>query len=305
MTKDQGQNTISPRRRKLDIALCAVLALAAGVWMAWKYPGVRAQRRAVAAVRAYGGWVHYDDEYSDGALSDRPLGGTSWLPTILGEQYFQQVVYVNLAREVMWIRRQENGNVRPADDVLAALEPLHGLKQLELKGTQATDEGLMHLRGLTGLERLYLRGVTEVTDAGAVHLAGLKRLEFLHLTRSRMTDAGLAYLRGLTRLRFLTLQDGHFSDAGLAHLAGLKELRRLYLGFGDGRITDAGLAHLTSLTALEVLDLQESVVTDEGLMQLAALPRLQQLWISEENGRITPEGIARLRAARAGVLTIR
>ncbi len=297
---------ISSTRRKFDLALVGVLVLVTGVGMAWKVPRARAQRRAIEAVKAYGGWVHYDDEYFDGkVLPETPPREARWLRETLGEEYFQNVVCVSLGREFAVFRRRDNPNVGPAADVLATLEPLHELKQLELKGTQATDEGLKHLRGLTRLERLFLRGVTDVSDAGAAHLAGLKDLKLLHLTGSRITDAGLAHLRGLARLESLTLQDGHFSDAGLAHLGGLKHLKRLYLGLGDGRITDAGLAHLKGLTALEVLDLQESLVTDEGLMQLSALPRLQALWISEENGLISPEGIARLRAARPGTLWIR
>jgi len=297
---------ISARRRKIDLGLAVVLVLAAGGWIAWKVHRARVERRAIAAVKAYGGWVHFDTQYVDGRLvAGSPPQQPEWLRAAIGDEYFLTVAHVSLARESALYQRQDNPNVTPADAVLAALEPLAGLKQLELKGTQATDEGLKHLRGMPGLERLILRGVTEVTDAGAAHLAGLKNLRFLHLTRSRMTDAGLAHLHGLTRLEHLTLQDNGFSDAGLAHLARLKHLRRLYLGLGHGRITDAGLAHLQGLTALEVLDLQTTLVTDAGLMQLAGLPKLHELWISEETGLITPHGIARLRAARRGAIAIR
>jgi hypothetical protein len=297
---------ISSRRRKIDLALVAMLVLAAGGWIAWKVFRSRAQRTAALAVKAYGGWVHYDNQYFDGRLvAESPPREPTWLRRTVGDDYLRTVVHVSLARESVFYGRQDNPNARPADDVLAALESLDGLKSLELKGTQATDLGLKHLRGMTGLERLILRSVTEVSDAGAAHLAGLKHLRFLHLTKSRMTDAGLASLRGLNRLEHLNLQENHFSDAGLVHLGGLKNLKRLYLGLGDGRITDAGLVHLKGLTALNVLDLQSTLVTDAGLLQLAALPRLQELWLSEENGLVTPQGIARLKAARPGVLGIR
>ncbi len=49
-----------------------------------------------------------------------------------------------------------------------------------LDGTQVTDAGLVHLKGLTKLVRLDLQD-TQVTDAGLVHLRGLTKLERLVL----------------------------------------------------------------------------------------------------------------------------
>ena len=47
-----------------------------------------------------------------------------------------------------------------------------------IHNTQVTDNGLMHLKGLTKLEYLSLDG-TKVTDAGLENLKGMRELKFL------------------------------------------------------------------------------------------------------------------------------
>ena len=59
---------------------------------------------------------------------------------------------------------------------------------------QITDEGLVHLEGLTNLETLYLND-TQVTDAGLVHLKGLTKLEWLDLRNTEVTDKGVKKLQ--------------------------------------------------------------------------------------------------------------
>ena len=66
-----------------------------------------------------------------------------------------------------------------------------------LDGTQVTDAGLEHLKGLTRLQSLDLSG-TQVTDAGLEHLKGLTQLQWLSLEGTQVTDAGLEHLKGLT-----------------------------------------------------------------------------------------------------------
>jgi hypothetical protein len=97
----------------------------------------KGQRRSVAAVAALRGQVTY------AAPSAQPRRGASkafprppflrhWLP----RDYFDAVLWVSL-----------NGN-------------------------QVTDAGLMHLRGMKGLQQLYLDD-TQITDAGLANLHGL------------------------------------------------------------------------------------------------------------------------------------
>jgi Leucine-rich repeat (LRR) protein len=75
---------------------------------------------------------------------------------------------------------------------------LPGEKGLELeralRGQPLTDAGLVHLKGLTSLQRLTLSG-TKVTDAGLVHLKGLTSLKMLSLQKTKVTDAGVKDLQ--------------------------------------------------------------------------------------------------------------
>ena len=96
-------------------------------------------------------------------------------------------------------------------------EALAGLRSLNLGGTDVTDAGLAHLRGLEKLSSLDLR-VTVVTDAGLARLASLKGLESLNLSATKVSDAGLAHLKGLATLHSLNLNGTGVTDAGLVHL---------------------------------------------------------------------------------------
>ena len=60
--------------------------------------------------------------------------------------------------------------------------------------TNVTDAGLVHLKGLTELQKLWL-SATKVTDAGLVHLTGLTNLQTLYLSSTDVTDAGVKKLQ--------------------------------------------------------------------------------------------------------------
>ena len=61
-------------------------------------------------------------------------------------------------------------------------------------GSKVTDDGLVHLKGLTNLQFLSLSR-TKVTDAGLVHLKGLTKLQYLHLSDTKVTDEGVKKLK--------------------------------------------------------------------------------------------------------------
>ncbi len=68
------------------------------------------------------------------------------------------------------------------------------LAELDLDGTQVTDAGLEHLKGMTILQLLYLND-TQITDVGLGHLKGLPNLDSLHLNGTQVTDRGIESLR--------------------------------------------------------------------------------------------------------------
>jgi Leucine-rich repeat (LRR) protein len=67
--------------------------------------------------------------------------------------------------------------------------PFSLFESLDLKGTQVSDRGLTHLRGLTKLDYLDLDG-TQVTDAGLEYLKDLTALDRVFLRKTRVTDDG-------------------------------------------------------------------------------------------------------------------
>ena len=83
---------------------------------------------------------------------------------------------------------------------------------------------------------------TQVTDTGLTHIKGLTRLQHLNLCRTAVTDAGLEHLKGLTQLVFVELADTQVTGPGLEHLKGLdncREVKTCSKTPGDGRRADA------------------------------------------------------------------
>ncbi len=89
-------------------------------------------------------------------------------------------------------------------------------------GTTIRDEDLACLANLKNLK--WLQGVVGVSDAGMMHLAGLTNMERLNVSGSDLTDKGLSYLAGMKKLNHLTVSDGNFTEKGLRHLEDLKAL---------------------------------------------------------------------------------
>ncbi len=75
-----------------------------------------------------------------------------------------------------------------ADDWVAPLKGLTGLKKLHLEKTKITDKALNTVAGLANLEYLNIYG-TGVTDAGLDKLNKLKKLKSLYLWQTKVTEA--------------------------------------------------------------------------------------------------------------------
>ena len=57
-----------------------------------------------------------------------------------------------------------------------------------------------------------------MTDEGLIHLAGLSNLEELRLSRTQVTDVGLSHIHGLKALKRLDLRETSVSDQAIAEL---------------------------------------------------------------------------------------
>ena len=193
--------------------------------------------------------------------------------------------------ELVWLKQ-------PGTDAdMVACAKLRHLRRLGIfRRGAVTDAGLAHLRELTQLQRLDLRG-TRLTDAGLVHLRGLSKLEWLDLHQTQVTDAGLAHLKELKQLQRLDLRGTQLTDAGLVHLQGLSKLA--WLDLRQTQVTGAGLAHLRGLTLLAHLDLSGTQVADAGLVHLHGVPQLRRLFLSRtkvtDAGLVHLQGVAKLK----------
>ncbi len=199
----------TPRKRpwwrymRLSVRGLILVILAVGGCLGWWLERARVQRKAVAAIRAAGGWITYEWDVP-GALS-----APGW------RQWVAEHVDVDLTSNIV------RASLSPScgDSELALVAQFDRLESLDVRGANVTDAGMASLRRLTRLRSLYLAD-GPITDAALVHLEALTGLEILSLNRTPVTDAGLVHLKGLARLRMLELASTQVGDAGLASLEG-------------------------------------------------------------------------------------
>ena len=288
-----SSSTETPRRRRFVMSLRALmlLVLVVGGLIGWRANRARTQRRAVAAIRASGGYVSYDfqrlSRIRPETIWDRRPPAPAWLCRMIGDEYFQEVTSVQFAG--------------PATaESMAAVGTLDRLESFSLPETTGTGDGLAHLRGLSRLKQAYVFG-PGVDDDVLESLSRSPELEALGLMGSRVTDAGLGRLAGLVKLRSLNLVDlPGVTDAGIGRLVpSLPALAFLELGGTD--ITDAALASVCRAPSLKKLDLSKTRVTDAGLSHLVGLAGLEDLWLGDT--AITDEGLEKI-AGLTGLLQL-
>lgn len=271
------------RRLRLSLRVAMLLVVAAAVWMGTLVNQARRQRQAVAAVKAFGGWVHYDWEFLPGAVKVpqgdhlwKPPWGTltkgrtpnapAWLRRALGDEYFQQIAHVSLfvnieageASAAPW-------NKGSAEHVLRTLESQTGVKTLQIGGQQATDAGLAFVGRMTGLEELIVFPGREITDAGVAHLTALRNLKSIRINSAQLTDRSLKVLARLPRIETIAVEGTRFTDEGVAYLRDAKGLKTLWLASKAPAITDRSLDVLTHLPSLKAVYASGGKFTREAL----------------------------------------
>lgn len=174
-----------------------------------------------------------------------------------------------------------------SDEALHHVTRLTGLRSIDLRSTRISDAGLEGFDALVNLEEVWLDaiGVNRegfgVGDGAMRWLGRLPKLRTINLRYAKVTDAGLAELVHCGSLTELVLAGTQVSDAGLPHLMKLPRLDTLFLGFhshGDGaNITDEGLKTVGKLVNLRLLDLSGTKISGEGLAHLKDLKNLKTL----------------------------
>jgi sugar lactone lactonase YvrE len=231
------------------------------------------------------------------------IAAPDWLRSIAGDEalaVFGRIVELDLNERTDGHKEPEAKPLsqRVNDETLKLLAGQDDLRRLELSGTAVTSAGLVHLKGLTGLQFLNvcLTGVDDsgfenlagllkmrrmtvcssrITGTGFQHLGGMKHLESINLHSSPASDAGLEAIGKLTSLRRLEIVHTHVSDVGLAHLAGLVNLRQLHIHGPE--TTEKALPFIGQLKDLYELDIYDHPASNETLAQVGRLPKLRFL----------------------------
>jgi hypothetical protein len=284
--------------------------------------------------------VVYDWQYGGNAFTPKVGAsppGPVWLRKFLGDEYFQEVVQLNLPASLQfgpdiddfppgkWREAQkafEDKFVKPlVDDQLACLEPFDRLKSLVIwQSYPLKGKGLARLETLSHLKELFvcqnfegddlsrlgaltnLEILTFQTDfrrkTDVQFLVKLSKLQRLVLGGVKTTDEHLAMIGRLPRLEAFTTAGPELTDAGIAHLEGLKSLKSLFIMLA-GKLTNEGLAHLESLSNLEDLSLSGLAINNVGLGHLRKLPKLKKLSITR--GDLDDATLDEFKKARPGV----
>ena len=169
--------TAATRRRRLVLGLrgLMLLVLVVGGGIGWMARRASIQRRAVDVIERAGGSVTYDHEVdaAGNRIHDPRPGRPAWLGRAVGDELFQEVIGVALHDYHLM-------EIRPGDDVLAAVATHDRVESLDVNMLSITDAGLAHLTRLRRLKELQL-ALDSTTDDGLASLAELPALENLTL----------------------------------------------------------------------------------------------------------------------------
>ena len=270
------------RYRLRTLLIAITLATIAFAWCRSQMIKARWQRELAAAVEAAGGTVYYDWENRTSpnrlwklnvTLETLPMQqgsppGPQWLREWIGDEYFQEIVEVDLIMTTAFIfsrlptavldlieSADDNDDAKtivpddPPDDYDYEAED----RRLVAEERRLMNDVLQKIGRVPSVRYLYLGEGRYVDDAMLVPLKNLHKLEELDLSDQDITGEGLIHLSSLEKLRWLDLSGTPLSDAGLYHLREFKNLE--YLDLGGTMITGRRLGYLRELPRLRELNL--------------------------------------------------
>ena len=167
------------------------------------------------------------------------------------------------------IRENDDGEIVDIDlsdrtlsePLITALTKLPKLSVLRLRRTSISDEQLGQFITLK-LRMIDLRN-TNITDDGLVHLAKMKSLIDIQLEKSKVTDIGIQQLAGLSLKSFNANYCTSISNRSLAVLAAMPSMEQIQLDYT--KINDTGMAVLATASKLTRLRIRGVDVTGAGL----------------------------------------
>jgi Leucine Rich repeat len=217
------------------MALVVLVAMPLG----WLVNGAREQREAVAAIGQAGGGIIFDWQANSRVFAPVSPRGPRWLREILGPDYFDNVVYVNLYPNRI-------DDPRSLDDAGFAklaehLKRLPRLTSINLNWSRITGASLTHFGDLRALEDLWICG-THADDSDFEQLARCHSLKAIRLRGCPIGDGAVRHLAKMPNLEVLSLTQTKVTDACLDDLAGMRKLKFLFIGLTS--ITPEGIAFL-------------------------------------------------------------
>lgn len=137
---------------------------------------------------------------------------------------------------------------------LEKLKLLPELSGASFSGSDLHDAGLAVLCGLSQLENLDLQG-TEITNDGLCELKKLRLLKYLRLKENpQLTNSSILHVKQIPNLCDLQIQETGIDQNGLDRLAGMVSLERIVLSVHDGNFTYEGLLKVSrALPACTIL----------------------------------------------------
>ncbi len=219
-----------------------------------------------------------------GGKATLEIAAPDWLRSIAGDDalsVFGRIVELNLNERTDGHKEAENKPLsqRVNNETLKLLAGQDDLRRLELSGTAVTSAGLVHLKGLSGLQFLNVC-LTAVDDSGFENLAELAEMRRMTVCSSKITGSGFTHLRGMKQLESINLHSSPASDAGMEAIGKFTSLRRLEIV--HTQVTDAGLAHLAGLVNLRQLHIHGPATSERGLPFIGQLKELYELDIYDK-----------------------
>lgn len=155
---------------------------------------------------------------------------------------------------------------------------MKNLITLQLCDSVFNQKNLRHLEGMA-LQEVDLSG-TDITDEAIKHIGKIQNLRSLKLADTGCSGACLIYLKDKKNLHVLEINGLVVRDEDLKNLEGCP---LQWLIAGGTKITDAGCESLAKITTLEKLDISRTNVTGVGLQRLKSLPVLAELQVKDCN----------------------
>ena len=282
-----------PRRRWYQYSLRSllILMLLFSLFMSWfavKRKRALAQKKAVEAILAADGTVHYDYEFDENGewVKGATGNGSDWLRKLLGADFFEKVTNVSI------------GSKKGVE----GLAGLSNLKSLEIilddpfndsaKPSDTPDVCSTSFPVIDGVDELTIKGLTPGTPMEALgRLRRLKRMTLAYAAHSDNPDApDLSGLRSCGDLRDLTILDrGGLPDKAIQNIGAMVQLERLVIAVAPNQRVD--ILQLRDLRRLRELAIGETGLGDpvfqkddastvmvlEHAGQLAGFSRLEKL----------------------------